>query len=106
MYIHVHIYTNKKQLPNAQQHFLTGHALLRDLSIVDFSLHGAITDQPIDVTGLCLSVAIDSADGLRVVARIPRHVHHYDTVGSNQVNAKTTSSECVEGEGGGRAVSK
>ena len=68
------------------------------MSIVDFPLHRPVADQSVDVTRLRLSVAVDSADGLRVVAGIPPHVCHNDTVSTNQIDAKATSSEWEERE--------
>ena len=75
---------------------LTGHALFGDLSVVNLPLHGTITDQPIDVARFGLTVAVDSADGLGIIARIPGDICYYDTIGSDQIDTKATSSECVE----------
>ena len=76
--------------------------MLGDLPVINLPLHGTITDQPVDIAWFGLTIAVDSADSLGVVARIPRDVGYNDTIGSDEIDAKTTSSECVRGgkEGG------
>ena len=46
---------------------------------------------------LLLSVAVDPADSLCIVAGVPRHVHHDHTTGGHQVDPKAAGP--VRGEG-------
>lgn len=76
---------------------LTRHALLGDLSVVDLLLQCEVAHQPVDVTRLPLTVAVDAAHGLGVVARVPGGVKHHHTVRSDQVYTQTTSPRAQRG---------
>ncbi len=65
------------------------HSLLAHLPVVDLLLHGVIGDEPVDVAGLLLSIAVHAAHSLGVVARIPRRVQDNHSVGADQVDAQT-----------------
>jgi len=65
-------------------------ALLIYLAVVDILFHCVIGDEPIDKTAAALSIAIDTADGLAVVARVPRSVEHHHTTSADQVDPKTS----------------
>jgi hypothetical protein len=64
-----------------------GHALLVDLTIVDFLLQRIVHDQAVDKAGFLLAVAIDTADGLGVVAGVEAGVEDDDTVGADEIDA-------------------
>lgn len=72
---------------------LTRHALFGDLPVIDLLLQGEVTHQPVDMTRLPLTVAVDAAHRLGVVTRVPRRVENHHTVRSDQVYAQTTSPE-------------
>lgn len=72
---------------------LTWHPLFRDLAVVDLLLQREVGHQPVDITRLPLTVAVDAAHGLRVMARVPGGVKHHHAVRPDQVYAQTTSPE-------------
>lgn len=72
---------------------LTRHALFGDLPVIDLLLKGEVTHQPVDMTWLPLTIAVDTAHRLGIVTRVPRRVENHHTVCSNQVYAQTTSPE-------------
>lgn len=77
--------------------WLTWHALLGDLSVVDLLLKCEVAHQPVDMTRLPLTVAVDAAHGLGVVARVPGGIKHHHTVRSDQVYTQTTSPGAQRG---------
>lgn len=65
---------------------LTRHALFGDLAVVDLLLQRKIAHQPVDVARLPLPIAVDTAHGLGVVARVPGGVKNHYTVCPDQVH--------------------
>lgn len=63
-------------------------ATMSYLSVVDLLFEGVVGDEPVDVADLGLSVAVDPADGLTVMARVPRSIEDYDSVGTDQIDAQ------------------
>lgn len=98
---HVHMSTSPlKQYWNITHRCifrLTWHALFGDLSVVDLLLQCEVAHQPVDVTRLPLTVAVDAAHGLGVVARVPGGVEHHHAVRSDQVYTQTTSPGAQRG---------
>ena len=58
----------------------TGHCLLANLAVVNFLLHCMVSDESVDEAVLLLSVTENTANGLSVVARVPRRVQHNNSI--------------------------
>jgi hypothetical protein len=68
------------------------HPLLVYLSVVDLLLEAVVDDEAINETRFSLPVSVHSADGLRVMAGVPRRVQHHDAVRTDQIYAERTRS--------------
>lgn len=64
---------------------LTRHALFGDLAVIDFLLQCEVAHQPVDMTWLPLTIAVDAAHSLGIVARVPGGIEHHHTVRTYQV---------------------
>lgn len=72
---------------------LTRHALLGHLSVVDLLLQGVIADEAVDVAEFPLTVAVDPAHRLGVVAGVPGGVEHDYAVGADEVHPQAARPE-------------
>ena len=63
------------------------------LSVVNLLFERVVCDEPVDVADLGLSVSVDPAHGLAVVARVPRSVEDNDSVGADQIDAQTLQNK-------------
>lgn len=72
--------------------FLTGHALFGDLSVINLLLQGKVTNQPVNVTGFLLTVAVHPTHGLGVMTRVPGGIEHDNAVRSNEIHTQATRS--------------
>ena len=85
-------FQKKKKTPNQIKKNPTRHALLAYLSIINLLLHRMIRNQPINEAILLLTVPIDAADRLRIMARIPRSVQNNNSIRADQIYAQASSS--------------
>ena len=66
--------------------------LLRDLTIVDFLLHGTLGEETVDVHRFRLAEPVDPKHRLNIMGRVPASIEYDDTVCSAQVDAQTSGS--------------
>lgn len=67
-------------------------SLLIYLPVVNILLHGVISNEPIDKTASSLAIAVDTTDGLAVMAGVPRGIKYHNATCTNQVNTKAARS--------------
>ena len=72
--------------------WLTRHGLLADLSIVDLFFHGVVGNEAIYEASLFLTVPIDAAHRLRIMARIPTGIEHDHSIRAYQINTQAAGS--------------
>ena len=87
---HVHLFPLQKVLRIELVDNAVRDSLLVYLSVVDVLLHRVVGDEPIDETAASLAVAVDAADGLAVMTRVPRGIEHHDSTCSDQVDTEAT----------------
>lgn len=73
----------------------TWHALLRDLSVIDFFLQGEITDKAINEAGFPLAISIHPTHCLGIMTWVPGGIKHHHTVSSNEVHPQATRSKKI-----------
>ena len=66
--------------------------LLRDLTIVDFLLHGTLGQEAVDVHRFRLAEPVDPKHRLNIMGRVPASIKDDDTVGGAKVDAQTSGS--------------
>jgi hypothetical protein len=59
-----------------------------NLSVVDLLLEGVVCDESVYVRNLFLAVSVDPADGLTVMAWVPRCIEHDHTISAHQIDAQ------------------
>ena len=69
-----------QNLSHVPSTLLTWHALFGDLAVVDLLLQREVTHQSVDVAGLPLTVTVDAAYSLGIMARVPGGVEYHHSV--------------------------
>jgi hypothetical protein len=82
---------------NRESNVKTTHVFLHSGELDNSLIDGTLRDQPIHGNLTSLTESVSAIHGLSIIRRVPIVIIEYDSVGSGQVDTKTTSS-CTEQE--------